>query len=126
MEDEEGASEEAGLLPGDHGHGVGMGETSGGGGGPLGAPLLLLDATFVLEAIAPPRLHVDRFLPPACLRVLVDQAVLKEEIDAVALEERRRQVVQEIDKESHEEKIAELEKELVMVDVQLRVARGGA
>jgi ATP-dependent helicase HepA len=38
-----------------------------------GAPLLLLEAIFVLEVIAPPSLHVDRFLPPTCIRVVVDQ-----------------------------------------------------
>lgn len=38
-----------------------------------GPPLLLLDAVFVLEAVAPPNLHVDRFLPPTSLRLLVDQ-----------------------------------------------------
>ncbi len=38
-----------------------------------GPPLLLLDAVFVLEAVAPPSLNVDRFLPPTSLRLLVDQ-----------------------------------------------------
>ena len=38
-----------------------------------GAPTLLLEASFVLEVVAPPRLHADRFLPPTCLRVVVDQ-----------------------------------------------------
>jgi ATP-dependent helicase HepA len=33
-----------------------------------------LDAVFVLEATAPGRLHLDRFLPPAPVRVLVDAA----------------------------------------------------
>jgi ATP-dependent helicase HepA len=33
---------------------------------------LHLEAIFVLECIAPPALHVDRFLPPTPLRVLVD------------------------------------------------------
>ncbi len=36
-------------------------------------PGLFLEALFVLESIAPPPLHVDRFLPPTPLRVLVDQ-----------------------------------------------------
>ena len=36
-------------------------------------PMMLLEAVFVLEAVAPARLHVDRFLPPTCLRVVVDQ-----------------------------------------------------
>lgn len=38
-----------------------------------GSPVLLLEAIFVLEAVAPARLHVDRFLPPTCLRVVIDQ-----------------------------------------------------
>jgi ATP-dependent helicase HepA len=33
---------------------------------------VLLECAFVLEAIAPPRLHTDRFLPPTLLRVIVD------------------------------------------------------
>ncbi len=37
------------------------------------APTLLLESTFVLEAIAPARLHIDRFLPPTCLQIVVDQ-----------------------------------------------------
>lgn len=36
-------------------------------------PGLFLEALFVLESIAPPPLHVDRFLPPTPLRVLVDK-----------------------------------------------------
>ena len=34
--------------------------------------ILLLEAVFVLEAIAPPKLHVDRFLPPTPLRVVMN------------------------------------------------------
>ena len=33
---------------------------------------LYLEAVYVLESIAPPELHIDRFLPPTPLRVLVD------------------------------------------------------
>jgi len=33
---------------------------------------ILLECAFVLEAIAPPRLQLDRFLPPTLLRVIVD------------------------------------------------------
>jgi len=36
------------------------------------APPLLIEAIYVLESVAPPRLHVDRFLPPTPVRVLVD------------------------------------------------------
>lgn len=37
-----------------------------------GAPPVLLEAVYVLECVAPPRLHVDRFLPPLPFRVVVD------------------------------------------------------
>lgn len=36
------------------------------------APPILIEAIYVLESVAPPRLHVDRFLPPTPVRVLVD------------------------------------------------------
>jgi len=35
---------------------------------------ILLECAFVLEVIAPSRLHLDRFLPPTLLRVIVDHA----------------------------------------------------
>jgi ATP-dependent helicase HepA len=35
-------------------------------------PAVLLEAIFVLEAVAPVSLHLDRFLPPTPVRVLVD------------------------------------------------------
>jgi ATP-dependent helicase HepA len=38
----------------------------------LKAAGLYLEAVYLLECIAPPPLHVDRFLPPTPLRVLVD------------------------------------------------------
>lgn len=38
-----------------------------------GAPAFLLEMVFVLEAIARPDLHVERFLPPTPIRVVVDQ-----------------------------------------------------
>jgi ATP-dependent helicase HepA len=37
------------------------------------APEFYLEAIYVLECVAPPHLHVDRFLPPAPVWVLVDQ-----------------------------------------------------
>jgi ATP-dependent helicase HepA len=37
-------------------------------------PTLYLEASFLLEAIAPPALHIDRFLPPTPVRVVVDHA----------------------------------------------------
>ena len=40
---------------------------------PLGkGKSILLECAFVLEVIAPSRLHLDRFLPPTLLRVIVD------------------------------------------------------
>ncbi|MEC8333153.1 MAG: RNA polymerase-associated protein RapA [Verrucomicrobiota bacterium] len=36
------------------------------------APAILIEAIYMLESVAPSRLHVDRFLPPSPLRVLVD------------------------------------------------------
>ncbi|MGZ0656828.1 RNA polymerase-associated protein RapA [Coraliomargarita sp. W4R72] len=38
----------------------------------INAPAILIEAIYVLESVAPPRLHVDRFLPPTPVRVLVD------------------------------------------------------
>ncbi len=38
----------------------------------IDAPPILIEAIYVLESVAPPRLHVDRFLPPTPVRVLVD------------------------------------------------------
>jgi ATP-dependent helicase HepA len=37
-----------------------------------GPPGLYLEAVYQLECLAPPRFHLDRFLPPTPLRVLVD------------------------------------------------------
>ncbi|HEX4997390.1 MAG TPA: RNA polymerase-associated protein RapA [Terriglobia bacterium] len=34
---------------------------------------LYVEAIYVLEAVAPPQFHVDRFLPPTPIRVIVDQ-----------------------------------------------------
>jgi F-type H+-transporting ATPase subunit epsilon len=58
------------------------------------------------------------------VRVLVDRAMLKEELDVTALEARRRQITEQLDRESHTEKVSELEDELLITDVQLQVARG--
>jgi ATP-dependent helicase HepA len=38
----------------------------------VNAPPILIEAIYVLESVAPARLHVDRFLPPTPVRVLVD------------------------------------------------------
>jgi ATP-dependent helicase HepA len=37
------------------------------------APSLIVETVFILEVVAPPRLHADRFLPPTIVRVAVDQ-----------------------------------------------------
>jgi ATP-dependent helicase HepA len=37
-----------------------------------GEPAVLMEAIFVLEAVAPVSLHLDRFLPPTPVRVLID------------------------------------------------------
>jgi len=39
---------------------------------PAEAPPILIEAIFVLESVAPSRLHVDRFLPPTPIRIVVD------------------------------------------------------
>lgn len=38
----------------------------------IDAPPILIEAIYVLESVAPARLHVDRFLPPTPVRILVD------------------------------------------------------
>jgi ATP-dependent helicase HepA len=38
------------------------------------APPVLIEAVYVLESVAPARLHVDRFLPPTPVRVVVDMS----------------------------------------------------
>ena len=39
---------------------------------PGDAPPILIEAIYILESVAPARLHVDRFLPPTPVRALVD------------------------------------------------------
>ena len=58
------------------------------------------------------------------VRILVNHAMLREEINAADLETRRTTLVEEIDKESHAAKLTELEEELLLLDVQLQVAKG--
>ncbi|MBI9082340.1 MAG: RNA polymerase-associated protein RapA [Desulfobacterales bacterium] len=36
------------------------------------APGLILETVYVLECVAPPALHIDRFLPPTAIRVVID------------------------------------------------------
>ena len=40
----------------------------------VAAAPIMIEAVFVLESVAPARLHVDRFLPPTPIRVLVDMS----------------------------------------------------
>jgi F-type H+-transporting ATPase subunit epsilon len=58
--------------------------------------------------------------------VLVERAVPAEEIDAAALDARRKQLVAEQDSGVAEERVEEIEEEIVLLDVQLRIARSGA
>ena len=58
--------------------------------------------------------------------VLVERAVPAEEIDAGALDARRKQLVAEQDSGVAEERVEEIEEEIVLLDVQLRIARSGA
>jgi F-type H+-transporting ATPase subunit epsilon len=58
--------------------------------------------------------------------VLVERAVPAEEIDAAALDARRKQLVAELDSGVAEERVEAIEEELVLLDVQLRFGRPGA
>lgn len=58
------------------------------------------------------------------VRVLVNRAALREELEVSALEEKKKKILAEIDRETHEEKIVELEEELLLNEVELEVARG--
>jgi len=57
--------------------------------------------------------------------VLVERAVPAEEIDAAALDARRQQLLAERDTGLSEELLEAIEEELVLLDVQLRIARPG-
>ena len=58
--------------------------------------------------------------------VLVERAVPAEEIDAAALEIRRKQLLAERDSGVSDERLEAIEEELVLLEVQLRIARPGA
>ena len=58
--------------------------------------------------------------------VLVERAVPAEEIDAAALDARRKQLLAERDTGLTEERLEAIDEELVLLDVQLRIARPGA
>lgn len=70
------------LLGGEKGNAAWVTWPQGGG------QALLLEAVFVLEAIAPPVLHVDRFLPPAVVRVVVDHTLADATADRALLKAR--------------------------------------
>ncbi len=57
--------------------------------------------------------------------VLVERAVPAEEIDAAAVEARRKQLLAERDTGLTEERLEALDDELVLLEVQLRIARPG-
>jgi len=57
--------------------------------------------------------------------VLVERAVPAEEIDAAALDIKRKQLLAERDTGLPEERLEAIDDELVLVDVQLRIARPG-
>ena len=58
--------------------------------------------------------------------VLVERAVPAEEIDATALELKRKQLLAERDSGLPEERLEVIDDELVLLDVQLRIARPGS
>jgi len=58
--------------------------------------------------------------------VLVERAIPAEEIDVAALEALRKKLVAERDTGLPEERLEAIEDELVLLDVQLRIARPGA
>ena len=51
-------------------------------------PALFIECVFILESVAPLKLHVDRFLPPLPLRVLVDisEKNISEQLSMVELQ----------------------------------------
>lgn len=55
--------------------------------------------------------------------VLVERAVPAEEVDATAVEARRRHLLAERDSGLPEERVVEIDEELVLLDVQLHAAR---
>jgi ATP-dependent helicase HepA len=75
-----------------------------------------LDAIFVLECIAPPQLHVDRFLPPMPIRVSVEGPNIEdvEDIDEMLGEARRRanEQVPELVKRARREMTVQLTAEI--------------
>lgn len=58
------------------------------------------------------------------VRVLVNRASLREELDVSSLEERKKKILDEIDRETHADKIVALEEELLLTEVELEVAGG--
>lgn len=58
------------------------------------------------------------------VRVLVSRASLREELDVSTLEARKKAILDEIDRETHADKITTLEEELLLTEVELEVAGG--
>jgi ATP-dependent helicase HepA len=48
-------------------------------------PQIIMDSVYILETVAPASLHIDRFLPPTPLRLVVDHRAI--ELDEAELEE---------------------------------------
>lgn len=47
--------------------------------------MILLDAVYVLESVAPKTLHAERFMPPTIVRVLINQYLEEDETDIESL-----------------------------------------
>jgi F-type H+-transporting ATPase subunit epsilon len=58
------------------------------------------------------------------VRVLVNRAALREELDLSSLQEKKKKILADIDKETHEDKLVELEEELLLTEVEIEVAKG--
>ena len=50
-----------------------------------GEKMILLDAVYVLESIAPKSLHAERFMPPTIVRVLINQHLEEDDTDIDSL-----------------------------------------
>ena len=58
------------------------------------------------------------------VRVLVDRAMLREELDLSTLEGKKKELLEQLDRESHADRMVELEEELLLTEVQIAVAAG--
>jgi ATP-dependent helicase HepA len=102
----------------------------------------LLEAIYVLECVAPPHLHIDRFLPPMPIRVVVEgneigeaEAVAQARVPGI-IEEARREMTKQLSYEVErlealrkvnpsvrEEEIGMLREQRKSLDEHLRGAR---